>query len=96
LWGRKQHQFDELSRQEPLQEIAKSYWGRQNWIDPTSWMLIDARKGTFAGILDDNFLTRTVTVTDTERYVDIHVDRAQALLWLRGAAKSFIGKNRPR
>lgn len=96
IWGRMQHQFDELSRQEPLQEIEKGYWRRQNWIDPASWMRVDTRKGTFAGIVDDNFLTRTVTVTDSERYVDIHVDRAQALLWLRGAAKSFIGRNKPR
>ncbi len=96
MWGRKQHQLVELSRQEPLQPIERDYWRRQNWIDPTSWMRVDTRKGTFAGILDDNFQTRTVTVTDTERYVDIHVDRAQALLWLRGAAKSFIGKNKSR
>lgn len=96
MWGRKQHQFEELTRQEPLQEIDKRYWRRQNWIDPISWMRIDTRKGTFAGFTDDNFQTRTVTVTDSERYADIHVDRAQALLWLRGAAKTFIGRNKSR
>lgn len=96
MWGRKQHQFEELTRQEPLQEIDKQYWRGQNWIDPISWTRMDSQKGTFAGFAQDNFQTRTVTLTDTERYADIHVDRAQALLWLRGAAKTFIGRNKPR
>jgi hypothetical protein len=73
-----------LMRQEPLDKIPPAHWR-------------EFRSHLFTAIDGNNFDTKTWRPTNTETavgYVDLHVDRNQALSWLKRDAASFKGKTK--
>jgi hypothetical protein len=87
IWGRsKKWTSDELMRKELLEKIEPAHW-REFFVH------------LHAAIQNDNFNTYSWTPDQKDfgrrGYVDIHVDRSQAVSWLRRDASSFRGMTKP-
>jgi hypothetical protein len=88
VWGRsKKWTSDELMRKELLVPIPPSHW-------------LEFFVHLFAARDDDNFNTYSWEPSKEHfgrrGYVDLHVDRHQAIAWLRRDAAPFRGKTKPR
>lgn len=90
FWGRKQHTFESLTRNEPLLEIDKNYWV-ENWLDQTALIKHD-NQGNVLGLKEDNFVTGTLNLSGANRIADIFVERDQAVRWLETGALAFKDK----
>lgn len=91
IWGRKKSQ-GLFPRNYPLVKIPADYWHR-NKIDPHGCLHIGGDNDENA---QDNL---NITITTTGRnpqYEDIHVNRQQALNWLKREAAQYRGKTRER
>ncbi len=86
IFGRKDQMFGDLQRRQPLVEIPATHWS-ENWINA---VFLTDESGR-----DDNYDVRSYSV-DTKGFCDLHVERQQALKWLRLEASLHIGRNRPR
>jgi hypothetical protein len=87
IWGRsKKWTSDELIRNEPLDKIDQLHW-REFYVH-----LHAAAEGnnfnTYSWVPDQKDFGR-------RGYVDLHVDRSQAMSWLSRDASSFKGRTKP-
>lgn len=86
VWGRL-HRYprsEALMRQEPLDKIPPTHWR-------------EFMPHLFPAMDGNNFNTKTWRPTSTETaagYIDLHVDRLQALQWLKSEATRFKGKTK--
>jgi hypothetical protein len=88
IWGKlKKWTSDDLMRTELLEKIEPSHW-KEFFIH------------LHAAAQNDNFNTYSWTPDQRDfgrrGYVDLHVDRSQAISWLRRDASSFRGRAKPR
>jgi hypothetical protein len=88
IWGRrKKWTSDELMRNELLEKIEPEHW-KEFFIH------------LYAATQNDNFNTYSWTPDQNDfgrrGYIDLHVDRSQAITWLLRDASSFRGATKPR
>jgi len=88
MWGKTIHDFDELTRNEVLKEIPKKHWDEFS-IDGTSCIRLNNVGEPID--LDSNFNTYSHNF-NKKGYVDIYLNREQALQWLRTDAKQYKGR----
>jgi len=85
FWGREKQRIDQMTKDRTLADIDYRYW-RKFKIDGISCLEISHSTGETQGIANDNLKTTTVAdgnLTQHGLYADIHLDRAQAVNWLR-------------
>jgi hypothetical protein len=88
IWGKsKKWTSDELMRKELLEKIEPIHW-KEFFVH------------LYAATQNDNFNTYSWTPDEKDfgrrGYVDLHVDRSQAMSWVREDASSFRGRTKPR
>ena len=88
IWGKlAKWTSDDLMRQEPLEKISSDHWK-------------DHRVHLFAARDGDNFSTYSWSPTTQpfgkRQYIDLHVERFQAISWLQRDASGFKGRTKPR
>jgi len=92
IWGRRKSQ-SLFTKEYPLVKIQPEYW-HGNMIDPHTCLHIGQGEDA-DGSTDYNLDIETMN-TDPDHlgfaYVDIHVDRKQAISWLKSEGSSFMGK----
>lgn len=94
--GTRVHRVPALTEDGFLEEIPKDFW-RACSISAISPFKIDSRTGCIAGIQDQNKNTESynpVSSFGRLTYCDMHVDRAQAMRWLKIEAKQHMGKHK--
>ena len=93
FWGRKESRFGFFTEDEPLDEIPATFW-RSNKIDSFS-CLVHSADGPAIEITKDNRQTKTKhTFSDdrqTQAYIDIYLERKNAVKWLKNEASAFKG-----
>lgn len=87
FWGRpNRNSFESLTRQEPLHKIPPNFWQDFDIDGISLWMA------------EDNFVVRAQSGWQThkkeEGYVDIHIDAAPALRWLKRTAPGYRGRRK--
>jgi len=86
FWGKlDEGLFEDIIRREPLDKISNEHW-RDYEIDATGWLQAES-----------NFDVRTYNTKRANwgdnRYIDLHVDKAQVLHWLKHDALQYRGRN---
>ena len=87
FWGRPDEGiFEDISRREPLDKISNEYW-RDYQIEPIRWLEAES-----------NFDVHTYSLKQANwgenRYMDLHVDKAQVLHWIKHDALQYRGRNK--
>lgn len=89
FWGRpNRFEMEKLVREEPLNKIPSDHWKdfRIHW--PAAFELDFSKSGRVVGIESDNFPVGTYSLSasneKSRRYMDLHMDRLEALAWLKG------------
>jgi hypothetical protein len=87
FWGRpKTSQFDDVVKDQPL-----------TMLEAQAWRTYQFNYGNLDQV-QDNFLVTLYVMShpDEIRYVDVHVERSEALRWLKRDAGKERGKKKPR
>jgi len=85
FFGRNKQQIEAMTKEHALSDIDPKYW-RKFKIDGISCLDISYSNGETQGIASDNLNTTTVAdgnLTKHGLYADIHLNRVQAVSWLR-------------
>lgn len=93
--GTPTHRIPALTEDGFLQNIPSEYWQKCK-LSAISPLELDKRDGHVIGIKGDNRKTETYNRQSgyIENYQDIHVDRSQALKWLKKESKQYMGRNK--
>ena len=85
FWGRIKQRIDSNTKYKALEEIPSTYWSEFK-LDGLSMLNVSPRTGEAKGIVSDNLKTTTEAdgnLTQHGLYADIHLDRNQAVNWLK-------------
>ena len=85
FWGREKQRIEPMTKERALSDIDPKYW-RKFKIDGISCLELSHSTGEAQGIASDNLKTTTEAdgnLTQHGLYADIHLDRAQAVNWLK-------------
>lgn len=92
LWGRHIQSIDDLTKWELLEPIKTRFW-KDHQIDAT-YLCRMSTSGQVDGLKKSNSYFRTMTTpgdADQKNFADLHIDRKQAIKWLKREADNFRG-----